>query len=156
MIYDKIVNYSRYNFPKLMEKACAHLFTLNEHTALGVTHLEGGIRASVDEYTTKLFSEGKPEAHRRYIDIQALLSGTEIIGWTPENSMQVSEPYKPDQDIEFYHPEQILKKDFLIPLQPGYFVVFFPWDIHMTQLCMETPEHVKKVVYKIPLDIWEA
>lgn len=156
MIYDKIVNYSRYNFPLLMEKACAHLFTLNENSALGSTQLDGGIRANVDEYTTKLISEGKPEAHRRYIDIQALLSGTEIIGWTPENSMQVSEAYDPQRDIEFYHQEKILTKDYIIPMIPGYFAVFFPWDIHMTQICMDKPELVKKVVYKIPLDIWEA
>jgi beta-galactosidase beta subunit len=37
----------------------------------------------IQRYTTKPFSESKLEAHRKYIDIQFLLAGTELIGYAP-------------------------------------------------------------------------
>jgi beta-galactosidase beta subunit len=38
---------------------------------------------TIQRYTTKPLNEGKLEAHRKYIDIQFLLSGVELLGYTP-------------------------------------------------------------------------
>ncbi len=47
--------------------------------AVGKYELEGGAYVSVQEYTTKARSEAKYEAHKKFIDIQLILSGRELI-----------------------------------------------------------------------------
>lgn len=67
------------------------------------------------------------EAHRKYIDIQYLVSGREEIGWRPtEQCQQVSEPYDDSRDILFFadHPQT------WIELPAGKFMIFYPQDAH--------------------------
>ena len=62
---------------------------------------------TIQRYTTKPLSEGKLEAHRKYIDIQFLLEGQELLGYAPLKGLTTSEEYNPAKDIVFYEtPEQ--------------------------------------------------
>ena len=93
--------------------------------------------------------ENFPEAHRRHLDVQFLVSGSELIGVaTAQADLPVQQPYDEARDIVFYqdapHESQLL-------MQPGNFAVFYPQDIHRPNGMLETPQAIRKVVVKIPV-----
>lgn len=95
---------------------------------------------------TRSRAEGRWESHRRYIDIQSLLSGSERIGIQSNESLTVEEPYDSGRDIAFYRDNG---QGFFVPMAPGNFVVCFPQDAHMPLVCADAPEQIKKAVIKI-------
>ena len=88
----------------------------------------------------------KMEAHRRYIDIQFLLSGDEEIGWkpTPECTMP-EEEFNPERDVQFFHDSP----DSWHSLRPGQFAIFYPEDTHAP---MVGTREITKVVIKVAVD----
>lgn len=67
------------------------------------------------------------EAHRRYIDIQLLVDGSEEIGWRPlDQCRQVVEPYDDERDVAFFADEPCA----WINLPVGSFMIFYPEDAH--------------------------
>ncbi|MGA2679799.1 MAG: YhcH/YjgK/YiaL family protein [Sedimentisphaerales bacterium] len=103
---------------------------------------------TIQRYTTKPLSEGKFEAHRKYIDIQFLLEGVEIIGYAPLKDLTTAEVYNPQKDIAFFNtPKEITK----VILEPGLFCILFPADAHLPGLQLAGPTEVRKVVIKIQI-----
>ncbi len=128
-----------------LEKAFAFLNSNNLAVLEpGRMDLEGNsIYVMVQEYTSKPESEGKWEAHKRYIDVQYIISGTELIGFALLNTMKLGE-YNPEKDFQAMTGSgQMLK------LTAGDFAVFFPQDAHMPGLEDGERALVKKVVVKI-------
>jgi YhcH/YjgK/YiaL family protein len=99
--------------------------------------------ALVSQYATKPRASGKLEAHRRYIDVQYLALGRELLGFAPIGLCE-PKPYDDAKDCLFLAGPV----DFL-PLQPGMFAVFFPHDAHMPGIAVAAPEPVKKIVVKV-------
>jgi len=100
----------------------------------------------IQRYTTKKKSDARFEAHRNYIDIQAILQGSETIGWAPTDQLEVTQPYKPDV-MFLKSPEQFSE----LYLPAGTFAVFNPSDAHMP--CYHaSPSEVTKVVVKVRVD----
>jgi len=97
------------------------------------------------EYTSKLPEQGKWEAHRRYIDIQYIISGTERIGYS-HLSRLVQGDYNPEKDFLALTGVG----DFLT-LSAGDFMLLFPEDAHMPGMAVSDPVPVKKVVVKIAI-----
>ena len=114
---------------------------------------------TIQRYATKPLSEGKLEAHRKYIDIQFLLAGVELLGYAPLKGLTTAEVYNPQKDIAFFDtPKEITK----VKLEPGLFCIFFPSDAHLPGRyevspaggpCRQLagPTEVRKVVIKIRL-----
>ncbi len=100
----------------------------------------------VQEYSTKPAGQGKWEAHRRYIDIQYIVQGTEKICYAPLSRVQQGE-YNETKDFLALSATG----DYLT-LQSGDFMVFFPEDAHMPNMAIEEPSAVKKAVVKIAVD----
>lgn len=90
------------------------------------------IFASISSYETKPRVGAYPEAHRRYADIQLLLTGQETIEWFPAQGMSERVPYDAARDIEFF--ERPPAPDGSVTLRPGLFAIFMPPDAHMPQL----------------------
>lgn len=107
---------------------------------------EKGTYANIEEYTTK--DSAHFEAHRKYIDIQYLAKGREIIRVSSMDNIQnqVSE-YNPDKDIEFFDKDEYTEH----LLDGSNFMVLFPKDAHMPCMKADTNSHVRKVVIKIPI-----
>ena len=149
MIADSIKNHSLYPFGPAWKAAFDFLKTLTPETETGKRVIQGDrLFAGVDCYETKPRAAAKLETHRKYVDIQVLLSGEEVIEIFPKQGLTVSEPYNPEKDAEFYRaPENAPVK---ITLRPGQFLVFFPEDAHMPSLALPTgPTPVRKVVLKV-------
>ena len=101
----------------------------------------------LSEYTTKLFSDARWEAHRVYADIQLLLAGEERIGFAHLASMKVTEDYNPVKDILF-----LSGKGDYITIKPGVFAVFLPHDAHQPCVAEGSPLGVKKLVIKVKME----
>lgn len=115
------------------------------HLEPGKYEIEGkNVFALVSEYQSKEHEDCRPEAHRKYADIQYIVSGREIIGFATLNNQTVTDEYNTDKDIVFFSGETTP-----LILEPGMFAVFFPQDIHRPCMQLDGPEKVKKVVVKV-------
>jgi YhcH/YjgK/YiaL family protein len=103
------------------------------------------IFASVSEYETRLPANGKWEAHKKYLDIQIVLSGKELIGIAPVKESTVVVPYDETKDVMFV--ETSAGKDY--QAQPGTFFIFFPTEAHRPNMMDGQQEKVKKIVFKV-------
>lgn len=105
--------------------------------------------ALIQEYSTIPAEEKQFEAHRNYIDIQYMISGSEMMGYTPSSNLQTVKPYDSDNDAELYACTRATECE----LAPGAFAVFFPEDPHMPgcNLRDRGSEKIKKLVLKIRL-----
>jgi len=103
--------------------------------------------ALCSSYQTRDPGTFEPEAHRKYLDVQYLISGQETILWTPldETGPEVA-PYDANKDITFYQRNARSRP---IELGAGHFAIFFPLDAHQPGCHVDGPGAVKKVVVKI-------
>ncbi|HBG49477.1 MAG TPA: YhcH/YjgK/YiaL family protein [Cyanobacteria bacterium UBA9971] len=147
MIIDKLKNASLYY--GMSEKIATALKYL-ENTDLsefqnGKYEIEGeDISVIVQDYNTKPLSEGRFEAHRKYIDIQYIIKGTEKMGYTNIHKLKSATEYDEEKDIIFFDGEG----DF-VTVEEGFFTIFAPEDAHMPGIESKTSEYIKKAVVKI-------
>jgi len=100
----------------------------------------------VQHYTTRPLEQGRFESHRKYIDIQVLLAGQELLDYSPTTGLEVVEPYSEDKDIMFYRVGAISAR---VTLEPGLFCLLYPHDAHLPSCQLACPSGVHKVVFKI-------
>jgi YhcH/YjgK/YiaL family protein len=114
---------------------------------IGRTEIDGDrLFALVQEYDTKPAEQGIWEAHRKYIDVQYMVTGQERMGFAHLSAMQLGE-YVPEKDFQ---PMSGVGNS--VNVFAGAFVIFFPQDGHMPGLCIDVPEKVKKVVLKVRIE----
>ena len=120
-----------------------------DFTALekGKYEVEGeNIFAIVNEYETKDKHECEAEAHKKHIDIQYVVKGTEMFGYVPLTTQKPIVDYDETNDVALYKEDVSYLK-----LEAGMFIVFFPTDIHQPEVREFEPVTVKKVVVKIKI-----
>jgi YhcH/YjgK/YiaL family protein len=98
----------------------------------------------VSDYETAPAEEKGWEAHRRYIDVQYIASGTEKMGYAEISALRVVSEYDEDKDIIWLDGDG----DF-VTAHAGTFVVFFRQDAHKPGVTVENPCSVRKVVVKV-------
>ncbi|HLN22055.1 MAG TPA: YhcH/YjgK/YiaL family protein [Bacteroidales bacterium] len=103
--------------------------------------------ALVSQYMSK--DEAQFEAHRKYVDIQYVVSGVEQMGMAPLSALKDSTvPYDETKDIEFMTvTDSIYRK-----ATPENFLLFFPSTIHKPGMKVDQNTQIKKVVIKVKLD----
>lgn len=110
--------------------------------------VEGKIFANVQEYVSKPVEEGKFEAHKKYIDIQFIVTGEENFGVGKLEDFSVNTEYDAEKDIAFFSP--ISEESYrFITLKEKEFVILLPSDVHMPSISVNETKQVKKVVLKI-------
>lgn len=102
--------------------------------------------ANVQEADLKPLSERKLEAHRKFIDIQAPITGSETIGLAELNATAKALPFNDDTDCVLYTGEAEP-----VTLNPGDFAIFFPPLGAHAPCCIAKngPTRIKKVVVKV-------
>ncbi|HYA89167.1 MAG TPA: YhcH/YjgK/YiaL family protein [Nitrospirota bacterium] len=114
----------------------------------GRVEIDGNkVFAIVQRYETKDISSPKFEYHKKYIDVQFIASGKEIIGWVPIESMTITEAYDADKDVAFGAAEA--GKWTPISLQAGQLAVLYPEDGHAPRLALGESSIVMKIVVKV-------
>lgn len=149
MIFDSISNIK--NYKEIDTKVADFILSLTDAQACGKVFLSEDklTYANVEEYITKTIENCKPEAHKKYIDIQILLSGVEELDYTCTEGLKISEAYDEVRDIMFFEKtDRVLNR---VILEPGNFVLLYPHEAHQPQMAYKnSPSGVKKVVVKIP------
>lgn len=101
----------------------------------------------LDEYETKPKNEKKAEVHKKYIDIQYMISGTELVGaGFFDNGNEIFEEYLEEKDRALY---TTVHNEFEILLSKGMFAIFFPADIHRPGCQYKSKENVRKAIVKV-------
>lgn len=147
MIVDRLENASQYF--KLFDRLTTGLrFLQRDDLAAmekGKYEIEGDhVYAMVQEYPTRDRSKGIWEAHRKYYDIQYVISGIEYIGYTHIDTIKVTKPYDASIDALLGEGDGTMV---LVP--PGSFVILAPHDAHMPGQTYQQTTNVKKVVVKV-------
>ncbi len=113
---------------------------------VGKYPLNENSRVLIQEYTTKQ-PNGRFEAHRKYADVQVVVSGEETFGIADKEDCRASELYNDIKDVEFFTGSG---KDVVLSPQNGAdCAVFMPGELHSPGLCVVTPAAVRKAVFKI-------
>ena len=100
--------------------------------------------ASVTEDPSKDFDKTNWESHRKYIDVQCVISGEEKMGKYPVTKATVTKPYDEKKDVANYSADG---KIYSIPA--GSFIIFFPADAHRPNITPGGNKVVKKIVVKV-------
>ena len=104
----------------------------------------------LQSYETKPEND-TPEAHRKYIDIQYLLSGQEQMGVGPLEEMTEEVEARPEGDIWFYRGPLST-----ILLSGRRFTALCPGDAHAPGIAVDRkPAPCRKCVVKVRVD-WEG
>jgi YhcH/YjgK/YiaL family protein len=86
------------------------------------------------------------ESHCRYIDIQYVIEGSELIGWLPTAACRrPTGPFDEQRDIGFFHDSPAT----WLAIPVGGFAVFYPHDAHAP---LAGGEAVHKVVIKVAVE----
>ena len=104
------------------------------------------VYAVVQRYATAPAAAPRFEAHRKYIDVQYVAEGEEVIGWTPLAGLAVTEPYDPAKDICFGRAAGAWTP---LRLAAGELAVLWPGDAHAPRLAAGAPGPVTKIVVKV-------
>jgi biofilm protein TabA len=124
----------------IMRKADYSLFETGKH------QLDGDrIGLHMQRYTTKPRQAGVWEAHRKYIDIQYMIEGTESLGFANFGQLQMVS-YDESRDAC-----ELKGEGEFVALRPGTFVILFPQDAHMPGIIHDQPSQVVKAVFKVRL-----
>ena len=101
---------------------------------------------NVQSYTSKPESDCGFEAHKRYIDIQLILEGEEIIGYESADKLKVTKEYDESADYMLYALNGEYDK---IRLTRGDFVILFTEEPHAPAIAADAPAPVRKAVVKV-------
>ena len=147
MIKDELTNSQIYfSLSERIKRGLEWLNSQNlDNISDGKYQIDGDkIYANVQTYETK--EDADYEAHRKYIDIQYVVKGSEYIGVVPYEICKTKVKYDTEKDIEFLTcqeniPYQILKS--------GEFLILFPHDAHKPSIMIDKKQTVKKIVVKV-------
>jgi YhcH/YjgK/YiaL family protein len=112
--------------------------------APGVHHIVGDdLFAIVESVPGRSREAAQLECHRKYIDIQLVLEGTDEMGWKAlaDCHNPVSD-YSAEKDIRFFTDAPAT----WIATPPGHFCIFFPDDAHAP---LVASGNIRKVIFKI-------
>ena len=146
MIVDSLRNAALYRgLSPRIARAFDYLIGIDPRDASARTVEIDGTRvyAIFEQYETRHPAEGAWEAHRRHIDLQCVLAGTERIGYSPIGHL-VAGTYDPERDLLPLRGDGAY-----LTLGPGDFMLLYPDDAHMPKIAVGPPAPVSKVVVKI-------
>lgn len=139
--------------PKPLKTAIEHLRT-TDFSALpaGNYELQGkDIVVQVIDMMTRPVAETHPEVHRRNIDVQFLVHGSEQIGVaTDTGNNLVGKDILAECDLLLYTG---MENESTLTMTPGSFAIFLPTDVHRPGCAVDTPRLIRKVVVKVPVNL---
>jgi YhcH/YjgK/YiaL family protein len=71
-------------------------------------------------------ARAKFEAHRRYIDIQYVVEGFDLMGWRHLDATMKGRGFDAAKDVELFED----RPEWWVPVPAGHFTIFFPEDAH--------------------------
>lgn len=148
MIVDRIERLQQYsrNVPQLFEAVKFAERVKNENLPAGRYNL-GNDFVLVQEGTTRSFKEAHFEVHRKYLDIQIIIAGSEYMEYADITDLKEKVAFDEEKDLALM--EGIGNK---ILIKPGMFYILYPSDGHKPCCHEDIPTNYKKVLAKIRID----
>ena len=131
MIFDRLENLPAYTSlaPEVMPKIVEFLGKCGAgEIAEGRHELDGDkLYVNVQSYSTKTFNPDMLEYHKKYIDVQILLAGSETLYYEPAGTAEVT-PYNAENDCGF---NKVPASALPLKLEVGNFVLLLPEEGHL-------------------------
>jgi len=146
MIIDKLTNSSvYYNLGPGIRRALEIACTLDADHENGKFIVDGQrLYYTVMEPTVREDCDGLFESHRKYIDVQVILRGTDVVGYTHTDTLTLKEDLGDDADALLYEGS-----DSLISVPTGSFYIAYPQDAHKPNIVSSDKTPLKKAVFKV-------
>ena len=147
MIADNIKNIERYIdliplFRKAEERICELSGVDN-----GKVEIEGNkLFACVQSVVTDEIENCPNENHRRYIDIHYVIKGRERIDYWKRSDSEVTKAFDVENDYELCSSPDNYSS---VVLNEGDFALVYPGEVHRSKVCIEEPEPLHKIVFKL-------
>jgi YhcH/YjgK/YiaL family protein len=155
MIVDRLENRNTYKtighgIPEALEYLAKTDFS---KIAPGKYPIDGDrLFAVVQRYEPKPISEGKWEYHRKYLDVQYMVSGVERMGYAPQDdSLPVEQEYSDEKDCGL-----VRAAGPLVPVGQKMFAIFFPNELHAPCLSDNDTGPGKEVFKIVVKCLWDA
>lgn len=113
----------------------------------GKYSFEGGFYM-IQKGETKSLEEGTFEAHRKYIDIQIVVDGSEEIAWADIKDLTTVIEYDDTKDAERFEGD----KSHNILVSKDMFYIAFPHDAHRATGHTKEKHSYTKIVMKLPVE----
>ncbi len=109
-------------------------------------HLEDeNLLAITSSYLPRLFADGLYESHFKYIDLQIMISGEELVYYHPINKL-IKDKEDRIKDIIFYKKTD---QGVFFPITNCMFTLLYPQDGHLPTVGYDLAKKLRKVVFKI-------
>jgi len=147
MIIDRIENASQYY---TLGSGIAEALEYIKNNDLSICELgkyeihKDEIQMIVNEYDQKCTDRVTMEAHRKNIDVQYWVSGSELMGYAPLQAQNLLGPFNEENDYGLYTAEASFTK-----LEQGMFAIYFPTDLHTAVKDDQCHSSVRKIVFKV-------
>jgi YhcH/YjgK/YiaL family protein len=149
MIVDQIENIKMYS-PLLnyLEEGLEAISSQMTKLETGRYEFEHGFYL-VQKGDTKPMAEGFYEAHRKYVDVQIIIEGSEEVAWLNLKGLTEDVPYNAEKDVAFYTGNTSHAMYF----SKGMFYIAFPHDGHRPVRHTEKQQSFTKIVLKLPVNV---
>ena len=87
------------------------------------------------------------EGHRKNIDVQYWVNGSELMGYAPLQSQNLINPFNEEKDYGNYVAEASFTR-----FEPGMFAIYFPTDLHTAVFDEQCQSAVRKIVFKVIIE----
>lgn len=118
---------------------------------LGKHFITDDISLNIEEYTTQQSNKKQFEAHKKFIDLQYMIFGNEIIEVCDILYLENATLYNEEKDVLFYENTKDKKYIQNLLLNSGEWVLLFPEDGHKPCIQYQNAQKVRKAVFKIPV-----
>lgn len=140
------------SLPPLFARLCGKLKALDlAKLELGWQDLEEGIRMNVMSFETSPAEGKKAEMHRKFVDIQLLIEGEEMIEYgLSQPDLAKYDEYRDEDDYQL--TDAIDDKNEIV-LKPNMFAIFLPYEPHKPGNSVNGNKTLKKLVVKVPVEL---
>ncbi len=147
MIVDKLANLAFYkpmirNLDKGIEAV-----RKQEKMEVGRYEFDGGY-FMIQKGMTQPMEEGTFEAHKKYVDIQILMEGSEEVAWAELSDLKEETAYNEEKDAARYTGEA----SHIFHVTAGMCYVAFPHDGHKPVRHIKEQQSYTKIVMKLPVE----
>jgi biofilm protein TabA len=147
MIFDELKNIETYYPMNCNFKQAAEFFKKAADLAPGRYELEDGCYVNLMEGMTHDADGAQYEAHRAYLDVHYIISGTEYTKWADIDSLKAETEYDVNGDCQMFSGEGRI-----VRIDAGMFYVDYPNDAHAPNCHIDgVAKPFKKCVAKIPV-----
>lgn len=127
--------------------ALSYLMNLDKtNLCEGKTEVDSEFYYTVQKYNTKDVSNCLFESHKKYVDIQIILEGSEIMDLADISRLSVKQDYNSDSDFMFWNVPECFTR---ATLRQGDYIVIYPETAHRGAVKLDTSEKILKIVGKV-------